>query len=488
MREESRPRSPGFWKRPWQWPVRWRLTAVSATLTFLILVTFAVVVGRLASDRLRSDFDTELTEGAQGIAVQVSHEGVAGTFENPFPPGLGRITPPSAYVRIYFPGGIRQSNPIPDLGPPPSHVGILRYGDYELATLSVPGLPAVFVQYARSTDSLDATTNRLWLFLLAGVIGGTLLATLAGVAVASRAMRPIASLTATARRIARTRDPSMRIPRTEADDEVAELAETLDQMLRELDAARNETEQMIQAQREFVADASHELRTPLTSILANLELLQTRLDEAALKGEEGEIISSALRSSRRMGRLVSDLLILARADAGRTSPQREVDLATIGEAALAEVRPVADGHRLGLSAAGPVPVLGNPDELHRLTLNLLENALRHTPSGTEIGLAISRRDGNAVLEVTDDGPGVPPGMEEQIFGRFVRGSGPADVSANGGTGLGLAIVEAVAESHGGSVTAGASPAGGARFMVVLPLLGAPATSAPAKPQEPAANL
>jgi signal transduction histidine kinase len=367
-------------------------------------------------------------------------------------------------------------------------VGILRYGDYELATLSVPGLPAVFVQYARSTDSLDATTNRLWLFLLAGVIGGTLLATLAGVAVASRAMRPIASLTATARRIARTRDPSMRIPRTEADDEVAELAETLDQMLRELDAARNETEQMIQAQREFVADASHELRTPLTSILANLELLQTRLDEAALKGEEGEIISSALRSSRRMGRLVSDLLILARADAGRTSPQREVDLATIGEAALAEVRPVADGHRLGLSAAGPVPVLGNPDELHRLTLNLLENALRHTPSGTEIGLAISRRDGNAVLEVTDDGPGVPPGMEEQIFGRFVRGSGPADVSANGGTGLGLAIVEAVAESHGGSVTAGASPAGGARFMVVLPLLGAPATSAPAKPQEPAANL
>src|SRR4026209_1846577 len=99
----------------------------------------------------------------------------------------------------------------------------------------------------------------------------------------------------------------------------------LDQRLRELDAARSETEQMMQLQREFVADASHELRTPLTSILANLELLQERL-EAAPRGEEGEMVGSALRSSRRMSRLVSDLLLLARADAGRTGTRRECDL------------------------------------------------------------------------------------------------------------------------------------------------------------------
>ena len=201
------------------------------------------------------------------------------------------------------------------------------------------------LQYARSTDSLDATISRLWLFLGGGVLGGTLLAALAGMAVAGRAMRPVSALTATAREIASTRDPSLRIPEPETDDEVGELARTLDQMLRELDAARSETEQMMQVQREFVADASHELRTPLTSILANLELLQDRLEAAGPRaGEESEMIESALRSSRRMGRLVSDLLLLARADAGRTGARRECDLAEVAAAALSEVRPVADGH------------------------------------------------------------------------------------------------------------------------------------------------
>ena len=125
-------------------------------------------------------------------------------------------------------------------------------------------------------ENVDSTINRLWLFLALGVIGGTALAALAGIAIAGRAMRPIATLTNTARSIATTRDPSHRIPEPERDDEVGELARTLDQMLRQLDAARSETEQMMQLQREFVADASHELRTPLTSILANLELLQER--------------------------------------------------------------------------------------------------------------------------------------------------------------------------------------------------------------------
>src|SRR5690606_22574883 len=127
-----------------------------------------------------------------------------------------------------------------------------------------------------------------------------------------------------------------------SDDEIAELARTLDAMLHELDAARAETQQMIEAQREFVADASHELRTPLTSILANLELLEERLSAQVRDAdEEEEIVASALRSSRRMRGLVSDLLLLARADAGRGSRREEVDLAEIVEAALAEVRPVA---------------------------------------------------------------------------------------------------------------------------------------------------
>ncbi len=140
------------------------------------------------------------------------------------------------------------------------------------------------------------------------------------------------------------------------------------------------------------------------------------------------MIESALRSSRRMSRLVSDLLLLARADAGRTGARRECDLAEVAAAALSEVRPVADGHRLTLADGGPVPVEGNPDELHRLAVNLLDNGLRHTPAGTEIRVAVERRNGDAVLEVSDDGPGIPPGMEEQVFSRFVRGGGPADVA------------------------------------------------------------
>jgi len=242
----------------------------------------------------------------------------------------------------------------------------------------------------------------------------------------------------------------------------------LDQMLRELDAARSETEQMMQLQREFVADASHELRTPLTSILANLELLQERLEGAAAGGEDGEMVDSALRSSRRMRRLVSDLLLLARADAGRTGTRGECDLTEVAAEAITEVAPVANGHRLTIAEHGPVPVRGNADELHRLALNLLENGLRHTPAGTEIRVAVERRNGDAVLEVSDDGPGIPSGLEEQVFSRFVRGAGPADVAGDAGAGLGLAIVKAVATSHGGEVDAGSSPTGGARFTIRLP--------------------
>ena len=365
---------------PKRWPVRWRLAAVSATLTLIILVIFAVLVGRLTSHRLHSDFNDDLRKTAITIAgqTQVGTNPLTGEPFIHLRQGVPPLARDSALQIVNRNGeAIRPvSLPgVPDLGPPEVHT-LRQIGDFSVvsyplaATIQSPD--PFFVQYARSTDNLDATINRLWLFLGGGVLGGTLLAALAGIAIAGRAMRPVSTLTATAREIASTRDPSLRIPEPETDDEVGELARTLDQMLRELDAARSETEQIMQRQREFVADASHELRTPLTSILANLELLQERLDETERRGEEGEMIDSALRSSRRMSHLVSDLLLLARADAGRTGPRRECDLATVAAAALSEVRPVANGHQLTLADHGPVPVNGNPDELHRLTVNLLE--------------------------------------------------------------------------------------------------------------------
>jgi two-component system, OmpR family, sensor kinase len=451
---------------PRRWPIRWRLAAVSAILTLVILVVFALVVGRLTSNRLQSNFNDELRDTTNGIAVQLQITG--GNAVSPDPREMTAAG--AAAIRVVTANGsvVRQTIGAPHLGPP--HIGITDVGSLRVETVGIPtsSLTPLYVQYARSTNNLDATINRLWLFLGLGVLGGTVLAALAGIAVAGRAMRPIATLTATARQIASTRDPSQRIPEPERDDEVGELARTLDQMLRQLDAARSETEQMMHLQREFVADASHELRTPLTSILANLELLQERLDSAEPKGEDVEMVDSALRSSRRMSRLVSDLLLLARADAGRIGTRRSCDLGEVVSAAVSEVRPVADGHRLTVEELGSVPVEGDPDELHRLCVNLLDNGLRHTPDGTEIRVAVERRNGNAVLEVSDDGPGIPAGMEEQIFSRFVRGNGPADISADTGTGLGLAIVKAVAHSHGGDVEAGSSDAGGARFVVRLP--------------------
>ena len=247
-------------------------------------------------------------------------------------------------------------------------------------------------------------------------------------AVANRAMRPIAALTAAASDIATTRDPSRRIPEPESDDEVAELARTLDQMLRELDAARAETEADDQRQREFVADASHELRTPLTSILANLELLRgARSPSASADEDERAAVGSALRSSKRMNRLVGDLLLLARADAGRAGARRRM---RSRRDRLGGARGGRAGRRRppvrGDARAAGARSTGNPDELHRMVLNLLENAIRHTPEGTAIGVDLAARGGDAMLTVSDDGPGLPAGMEGQVFDRFVRGQGPAD--------------------------------------------------------------
>ncbi len=324
------------------------------------------------------------------------------------------------------------------------------------------------VQYGRSTHHVEETVDRVWLLIIGGIFGGTVLASLAGVAIAGRAMRPIASLTSAAREIATTRDPSKRMPEPVVEDEVGELALTLEQMLRSLDAARSEREDAMQRQREFVADASHELRTPLTSVLANLELLQASLG-AADQAEDREIVDSALRSSRRMSRLVADLLLLARADAGRLDRHKPCDLAEIAGDAALEAAPLMGGRILTVENDHSLPTEGSPDELHRMILNLLENAARHTQEDAHIDLTLRRDNGDAVVEVADDGPGIPAEMRTQIFDRFVRGEGPADTQRGTGTGLGLAIVSAVAASHGGSVVAEESKLGGALFRARIPI-------------------
>ncbi len=453
-----------------RWPVRWRLAVASAGLTLVILVGFAAVVGRLATDQMRNDFHEELGNSAQRLADDTTLGLSAGqTVVNTRHSLAAVALANGAVVRVVDQVGntIAPTDRNVDLGAPQN--GYPEVDGMHVATAAIEssGFP-VFIQYARSSDDMDASISRVWLFLLAGVLGGTVLATLAGLAVADRAMRPIADLTATAREITATRDTSKGIPEPKTEDEVAELANTLAEMLASLDSARTEREEALSRQREFLADASHELRTPLTSILANLELLEEELDGDS---DQAEMVGSALNSSRRMRRLVSDLLLLARADAGRVSPHSSVDLSEIAAAAAAEVRPMSDGHLLSVDLPDSMPVEANPDELHRVVVNLLDNSVRHTPRGTriELGGSVRTDSGEIELSVSDDGPGFPEGMESQVFDRFVRGEGPADTASDAGTGLGLAIVRAVAQAHGGSVEAGRSPAGGARLVVRLPL-------------------
>jgi signal transduction histidine kinase len=448
-------------------PVRWRLALASAVLTLAILVAFAFVVGRLTTDRVRGDFNDELKNASHAVAEETTVGFSGGQLVLNTATSIQDFALANdATIRIVDQGGTQVApvSHIVDLGPPSR--GISNRGDLRVATAAIANSAVpLYVQYARNSDGVNDTIRRLWLFLAAGVLGGTLLAALAGLAVADRAMRPIAALTATAREIAATRDTSKKIPEPATDDEIAELARTLAAMLRALDEANEEREQSLQRQRQFVADASHELRTPLTSVLANLELLAEDLDRGS---EASEIVASALGSSQRMRRLVSDLLLLAQADAGRTTSRGPVDLAEIASSAVDEVRPVANGHPLAANIEHPLPVDGNADDLHRLVVNLLDNAIRHTPPGAKVELEAKRSNGDLELSVSDEGPGLPKGKEDQVFERFVRGEGPADVAGHGGTGLGLAIVKAVADAHGGSVSAGSSPSGGALFKVKIP--------------------
>jgi signal transduction histidine kinase len=452
-------------------PIRTRLAGVSALLTFTILCGFALVVGSLTVHRIRTNFNREVAVSANNLAgllqVKVSGGYIEGfKLEVVNPSNLDKFAnSENAVVRILSESGnvLASTTKAPNLGFR-TEADVQGYRVYTRpVALNGPVGGTVIVQYGRRLSELDDTIARVELLLILGVLAGTAFALLAGVAIARRAMAPIAQLTTTAEEIARTRDPSRSVPQPLANDEVSELARTLGGMLRELDSAHAETEAMLMRQRQFVADASHELRTPLTSVLANLELLAE-----SLHGEEADAARSALRSSQRMRRLVADLLLLARTDVGRVVPRKPCDLSTIVVEATAELGPVSAQHEISLDVQ-PVVVEGSRDELHRLVINLIENAVRHTPPGTQIRVTTSETAaGQARLVVEDDGPGVPDALAGTLFERFVRGAG----DRGGSFGLGLAIVRAVAESHGGLVEVTQTHPGaqepGARFVVTLP--------------------
>jgi two-component system OmpR family sensor kinase len=473
-------------------PIRWRLAGGSAALTFVILAGFAGIVGTLTNRQVRAQFNDQQSSAINQLYGELNGKlHLSGLFLDwkRTKVSLGDFAgSDDAQIRIFdsndgfllgtqreilFKGAKAPATPTLFSTLPGQMSGYFEQAGYRVAVRQIRVQPAgaVTLVYAVPQSDVDHTLNKVDVFLLLGVLGGTVLALLAGLFVSARAMRPIVELTDAAREIERTRDASGRLPHPEAEDEIAELARTLAGMLAALDAARGDTLSMLDRQREFVADASHELRTPLTSVLANLELLTEELS-----GEQAETAEAALRSTRRMRRLVGDLLLLARADARRVQPHRPTDLAEVLIEAAAELGPMADRHELSISAE-PAVVEGVRDELHRLMLNLLENAIRHTPPGTNVHAGTEERAGEAVVVVEDTGPGIPPDLAHRVFERFVRGAR----DGGQGSGLGLAIVRSVAQSHGGSVTLDTPEAGvGTRFVIRIPVTAMAPTADPAE--------
>ncbi|MGI5428669.1 sensor histidine kinase [Streptomyces sp. CA-179760] len=273
-----------------------------------------------------------------------------------------------------------------------------------------------------------------------------LLGVVAGVTwlVTRRALRPVEGIRSEMAAITHSEDLARRVPEPDTHDEIARLASTTNETLAALETS-------VERQRRFVADASHELRSPIASLRTQLEVAAAHPELLDLDG--------AVEDTVRLQRLAADLLLLARLDAGERLGDARVDLAAM---AWEE----AEG-RTGVTVdAEPVEVAGSRGQLGRVLANLLDNAQRHARSAVTV--SVRRESDRAVVGVADDGDGVPETDRERIFERFVR-LDAARSRDDGGAGLGLAIARDVAVRHGGTLTAGQGPAGGALFELRLPL-------------------
>lgn len=316
-----------------------------------------------------------------------------------------------------------------------------------------------YLEVAAPLGRIDASVARLaWLLVGFGALG-SVAAFAAAWLLAGRALRPIRSLTATAGDIARSRSFSKRVPLTSVEDELRRLGLTFNEMLQSLEIA-------YQSQQRFVSDASHELRAPLTAIQANLELLEQHPNMP--EADRREAVNEAGREATRLGRLVAELLALARADAGVDLRARPVDLDRVALEAVQEARHLADGPRIEIEKLEPARLSGDPDRLKELLLILLDNAVKYTPKQGLITLRLERNDGQARVAVHDTGIGIRADDLPHVFERFYRAD-PARSSDPGGSGLGLAIARWIAERHGGSIAIVSEPGKGTEATISLPL-------------------
>jgi signal transduction histidine kinase len=319
-----------------------------------------------------------------------------------------------------------------------------------------PGVDLGFIETAREAVEAyrsEALSSLLTWSLLA-LAGALVLAVGLGWVLAGRALRPLRQVTETANRVA-DRSLHERIGLDGPDDEVKELADTIDAMLERLDRSFG-------AQRRFVANASHELRTPLA---VNRTLLEVALGDPDVSDDLKRLAPTLLTTNERSEQLVEGLLALARSE-HEVTERVPLDLADLAAVAMDEEPPEALERGIVVSTdLPPAPVAGSPVLLERLTANLIQNAVRHSPPGAEVIVRTGRRDDRSILQVENPGRVLRQHEVDGMFEPFRRGEGR---TTSRGVGLGLTIVRSVAQAHDGRVSAYPRDGGGLVVRVELP--------------------
>ncbi|WP_227979802.1 sensor histidine kinase [Nocardia spumae] len=444
------------WLRPSLWGLRIRSALVSALAVGVVLVIAACamlwLLNRSLVDELDSAAASRATELAGLLAPdpgriaalprtedgRIAAAQVVGGDGSPiwgFNDGHGRLADP--------PAGVDRAEGLP------ASTGYRD--DFRVASRRVG---AYQVLVAVDTESVERAVAQAGLLLAIGAPVVVLAAAAATYLLVGRSLRSVEAIRNRVARIGATQ-LSERVPVPPPRDEIARLAETMNDMLARVEAGHR-------AQRRFVGDASHELRSPLATVTAALELARDRPEALDAELIDGTLLPEA----QRMRRLIEDLLTLAAADErGLELHTGDVDLDDLAHAAATSAR--LRGDITVDTAIRPVRMVGDPDRLARALRNIVDNAVAHARA--RVRVATEAPEGRARVVVDDDGPGIPIADRERIFRRFVRLEADRSRTTTGGSGLGLAIVTEIVGAHGGAVLVGESPWGGARFVVDLPM-------------------
>jgi heavy metal sensor kinase len=467
-------------------PIRVRLTGWYLG----VLAVLLVAVGGFVLVRLHSSLVDEIDRSLDVRAVQIAsgfRGGGEGEFRDLSDATLAGLPRGESAAQLVGAAGVLESSGDPVAARPMLPGALARepvagstvratvplgtdHEPFRALALPVPGHPGEAIVVVTSTEQATGSVHEVWVLLIVAVPIALLLACVAGLLLARKALRPVEAMTSKARSISADHiGERIDVPRTA--DEISRLGITLNGMLDRL-------ERDVVERRRFVADASHELRTPLAGMRTTLEVA---LDDPNTNGDARLALADALGEVERMSRTVDALLTLARLDEGVLNPSPEpVNIPDLVERVVESYRAQADGR--GVSRLLTVPerramVAGDRGQLTLVVSNLVENAVQYTPRGGTVTVRASRESGSIRLTVTDTGIGIPPEDIAHVFDRFYR-SDPARARNAGGSGLGLAISRGIVEAHGGRIWAVSELGRGSMFTVELPESPVPHSAGP----------